>query len=88
MAKAKKWQLLTAAPDQLAAEIWKDILLQHGIPAMVNPGDAASFMGVSAFPCRIMVAHGYSKRAKAILDSLQPADEEVVDGQEGNSTRS
>jgi len=81
MAEAKGWLILTTAPDQLAAEIWKDILLQNGIPAMVNPGDASSFMGVSTFPCRIMVASGYRKRAKEILDSLQPEDEEGVDAE-------
>jgi len=76
MTKPKKWLLLTTAPDQLTAEIWRDILLQNGIPAMVNPGDAMSFMGVSSFPCRIMVAYGYRKKAQEILASLQPEAEE------------
>jgi hypothetical protein len=76
MAKAKRWLLLTTAPDQLTAEIWKDILIQEGIPAMVNPQDAISFMGISGFPCRIMVAYGYLKQAKEILASLQPEAEE------------
>jgi len=76
MTKPKKWLLLTTAPDQLTAEIWRDILLQNGIPAMVNPGDAMSFMGVSSFPCRIMVAYGYRKRAQEILASLEPEAEE------------
>jgi hypothetical protein len=76
MTKPKKWLLLTTAPDQLTAEIWRDILLQNGIPAMVNPGDTISFMGVSSFPCRIMVAYGYRKRAQEILASLKPEVEE------------
>ncbi len=76
MAEPKRWLLLTTAPDQLTAEIWKDILLQQGIPAMVNPQDAISFMGVSALPCRIMVAYGYRKKAQEILASLQPEAEE------------
>jgi hypothetical protein len=76
MAEAKKWLLLTTAPDQLTAEIWKDILIQNGIPAMVNPGDTISFMGVSSFPCRIMVASGYRQKAKEILASLQSETEE------------
>jgi len=71
-----KWLLLTTAPDQLTAEIWKDILLQEGIPAMVNPADTISFMGVSSFPCRIMVAYGDRQRAQEILASLQPEAEE------------
>jgi hypothetical protein len=76
MAEPKKWILLTTAPDQLTAEIWRDILLQQGIPAMVNPADAISFMGVSSFPCRIMVASGYRKKAEEILASLRPEAEE------------
>jgi hypothetical protein len=76
MAKPKRWLLLTTAPDQLTAEIWKDILLHEGVPAMVNPADTMSFMGVSSFPCRIMVAYGYRKRAQGILASLQPEVEE------------
>ena len=76
MAKPERWLLLTTAPDQLTAEIWKDILLQQGVPAMVNPEDTISFMGVSGFPCRIMVAYGYRQRAQEILTSLQLEAEE------------
>ena len=79
MAKAKKWTLLTTAPDQLTAEIWKDILLKEGVPAMVNAGDTISFMGVSSFPCRIMVGYGYRRRAQEILASLQPEAEGQAD---------
>ena len=76
MAKAKKWLVLTTAPDQLTAEIWKDILVQEGIPAIVNPTDTVSFLGVSTFPCRVMVAPGYRKQAKEILASLQAEEQE------------
>jgi hypothetical protein len=76
VAKKKKWELLTTAPDQLTAEIWTDILTQNGIPAMVNPQDAISFMGVSSLPCRIMVAAGYRQPAQEILDSLKPVEEQ------------
>jgi hypothetical protein len=86
VAKKKKWELLTTAPDQLTAEIWKDILIQNGIPAMINPRDAVSFMGVSSLPCRIMVAYGYRQQAQEILDSLQP--EESADDDQRTSTGS
>lgn len=71
MAKAKKWRVLAAAPDQLTAEMWQDILRKQGVAAVVNPEDTVSFMGVSAIPCRIMVAPGDLKRAKEILASLR-----------------
>jgi hypothetical protein len=81
MAEKKQWELLTTAPDQLTAEIWQDILVQNGVPAMINPQDAVSFMGVSSLPCRIMVADGYRQQAQEILDSLQPAEEPNDDDQ-------
>jgi hypothetical protein len=83
VAKKKQWELLTTAPDQLTAEIWTDILTQNGIPAMINPQDAISFMGVSSLPCRIMVAAGYRQPAQEILDSLKP--EEQNDGSQRTS---
>jgi len=76
VAKAKKWIVLTTAPDQLTAEMWKDILRQQGIAAVINPEDSVSFLGVSAFPCRIMVAPGDLDRAREILTSLQAEAEE------------
>ena len=87
MAKKKNWELLTTAPDQLTAEIWLDILIQNDIPAMINPRDAISFMGVSSLPCRIMVAYGYCQKAQEILDSLQPPAEEPTDDEERPSNR-
>jgi len=86
MAKKKNWELLTTAPDQLTAEIWTDILIQNGIPAMINPRDVISFMGVSTLPCRIMVAYGYRQKAQEILDSLQPPAEEQNDDDQRTST--
>lgn len=79
MAKKKNWELLTTAPDQLTAEIWQDILVQNGIPAMINPQDAVSFMGVSSLPCRIMVAYGSRQKAQEILDSLKPEEQNDED---------
>ncbi len=70
MSEERKWKLLTVAPDQLTAEMWRELLLGEGIPAVVNPGDTASFMGVSPLPCRLMVAEEYLERAKQILVGL------------------
>lgn len=63
-----KWTLLTTAPDQLTAEMWRDILLEEGIPAMLEPRDAITFLGVSANPCRLMVPEGMEKEAAAVLE--------------------
>jgi hypothetical protein len=71
MAKPKGWLVLTTAPDQITAEMWQDILNQQGIPAVINPEDSVSFLGVSNFPCRIMVPPADLKRAQQVLASLQ-----------------
>jgi hypothetical protein len=71
MAKPKGWVVLTTAPDQLTAEMWQDILRKQGVKVMVNPEDAVSFLGVSAFPCRIMVPPRHLKKAQQVLASLK-----------------
>ena len=62
-----KWEYLTTAPDQLTAEIWQTLLQNEGIPAVIEPRDAVSFLGISAMPCRLMVPEGLVKEALAIL---------------------
>jgi len=76
MAKTKKWVVLTTAPDQLTAEIWQDILRQQGVAAVINPEDSVSFLGVSAFPCRIMITPGDLDRAREILAGFQAEEDE------------
>jgi len=64
-----KWVILTTAPDQLVAEMWREILISEGVSARVRAGDTASFMGVSNYPCRIMVHEGERERAAEVLES-------------------
>ena len=67
MPESGRWLLLTTAPEQLTAEMWLGVLRKHDIPAVISPGDTSSFMGISPFPCRLMVAAGYLKQAREIL---------------------
>ena len=62
-----RWVTLVTAPDQLAAEMWSELLNQHGIPTLVRAGDTSSFLGVSAYPCRILVDDGYLDEARRFL---------------------
>jgi hypothetical protein len=62
-----KWVLLATAPDQLTAEMWAKLLRDEGIPATLKPGDAVSFLGVSAMPCRLLVPDGRVGEARAVL---------------------
>ena len=67
-----KWVHLTTAEDQLQAEMWVNLLKQDGLSAIIKPGDTVSFLGVSAYPCRILVRERDLDRAKEVLEgSLQ-----------------
>jgi hypothetical protein len=71
------WVTLATAPDQLVAEMWRGLLLEEGVPAHVDSGDTSSFLGVSAIPCRLMVAEENVARAREVLEEwLQDEDGE------------
>ena len=61
------WVLLATAPDQLVAEMWRDLLRAEGIAAAVRQGDAVSFLGVSGYPCRVVVSEDALERAQEVL---------------------
>ena len=63
----KKWVHLTTAPDQLVAEMWRDLLMDEGVSAIIRPGDTSSFMGVSHYPVRIMVREHHLERGREVL---------------------
>lgn len=69
-----KWVHLTTAPNQLTAEIWVNFLHADGIPALIKPSDAVSFLGVSGLSCRIMVPDDRLAEAKAVLASKLEGD--------------
>lgn len=62
-----KWHPVATAPDQLTAEMWAKLLAGEAIPAMIKPGDAVSFLGVSFLPCRVLVPQDRLEEAKAVL---------------------
>ena len=70
------WVHLATAPDQITAEIWVSLLRDSGVRAMIRPSDAVSFLGVSAYGCRVQVPESELARALDVLP-------EAVDGAEG-----
>jgi hypothetical protein len=62
-----RWVNLATAPDQLTAEMWCELLRNEGIPAMVRPSDAMSFLGVSPKTTRIVVAEDRRDEAEEVL---------------------
>lgn len=59
---------LLTAPNQLIAEMWRDLLVEEGIPASLLPDDAPSYLGVSTKPCRLMVPKEWLTEAKAVIE--------------------
>ena len=70
-----KWVAVATAPDQLVAEMWRGLLLEEGVPAHVDMDGTSSFLGVSAIPCRLMVAEENLERAHEVLEE-QLGDED------------
>ena len=66
-----KWVCAATAPDQLVAEMWRELLVGQGIAAVVRSGDTASYLGVSAYPCRVLVRERDLDGAKRVLATIQ-----------------
>lgn len=66
-----KWVCAATAPDQLVAEMWRELLVGQGIAAVVRSGDTASYLGVSAYPCRVLVRERDLDSAKGVLATIQ-----------------
>ena len=74
MSDRKKWVVLEIAPDQIQAEMLRDLLIEDGIPSMIGQGDTSSFMGISLSPVRVMVFDEDLERAQEVLTELVPPE--------------
>jgi len=72
-----KWVDLATAPDQLTAEMWCELLRNEGIPAMVKPSDAVSFLGVRMTGSGVMVPEERRAEAAAILTEQTGGEAEI-----------
>ncbi len=70
-----KWVHLATAPDQLVAEVWIGMLRDAGLRAMIRPSDAVSFLGVSAYGCRVLTVDEDLEEAREVI-----GDEALEDG--------
>ncbi len=74
MRDRKKWVVLEIAPDQIQAEMLRDLLIASGVPSMMGQGDTSSFLGVSLQPVRVMVFEEDVERAQQVLEELTPEE--------------
>ena len=68
MPSRPRQEYLTTAPDQLTAEMWRELLNCDGIPAVIRAGDTASYLGISNTPCRLMVPQEHLSKARQTLE--------------------
>ena len=62
-----RWVPVATAPHQMLAEIWRDLLEDEGVNAIVRVADTSSFLGVSNMPVRLMVPEDQIEQARQVL---------------------
>ena len=68
-----QWVVFASAPDETTALVWRDIVMQSGVPCELSPGDVASYLGVTTAPVRLMTGRDFVEKATAALrESLVP----------------
>ena len=70
------WEVFATAPDQLMAEMWRDLVLQAGVECAIRAGDTISFLGVSPLPVRLVARGENVERARAALEAALGSEEE------------
>jgi len=65
-----KWAVFATAPDQLTAEMWRDIVRQAGIACELRAGDTASYLGLSQIPVRLITPEPERDRARSALSDV------------------
>ena len=63
-----KWVYLATAEDQIVAEMWRDLLINGGVPANIRASDTNTFLGVNNYPCRLQVREHDLNRGRELLE--------------------
>jgi hypothetical protein len=71
------WVVAAVAPDQLTAEMWVELLRNAGVPALIQPSDAVSFLGTSPLSCRVQVPEERLVEARMVLTRELGGEEEA-----------
>lgn len=69
-----RWQTFATAPDQLTAEMWRDLVRQAGVECAIRAGDTTGFLGLSPHPVRLVTLENDVERARAALDAALGRD--------------
>ena len=71
-----KWVVFATAPDQIIAEMWRDLLRQEGVRCELRPGDTSAFLGVAARPVRLVAPGEQAGQARRRLEEHLKAGED------------
>ena len=82
-----KWVYLATAPNQLEAEMWRELLASEGFAVAVRGGDTISYLGMSTYPTTILVDEAQHDEARKVLDESLARADDPRDGEEGPGDR-
>lgn len=82
-----KWVTVATADNEFAATLWRDILVDSGVPAYIESSGSATFLQVASalMPRQVMVPQERLEEAKAILADIEEVDEPVDEGNESDN---
>jgi hypothetical protein len=61
------------APSQMVAEMWRDLLLQEGIPTIIQTSGGYAYLGALT-PCTLLAAREQAEHARDTLAPVQALD--------------
>ena len=75
------WEAVATAPNEFTATLWRDILIDSGIPAFIESSSTATFLQVASalMPMRVMVSRKNLTEAKAILAEVEEVEDTPPD---------
>ena len=77
MAQRTDWARLMTVPGLAEAEMWRGLLAEEGIVALIQPNDASPYLGPQSF-CHLLVPAAEAERAADLTRAWSaeaPADE-------------
>lgn len=61
-----QWTPIISAPQHIA-EMFQELLWSEGIVSRLEPTDVVSFLGVSPYPCRVLIRPDQAAAAAELL---------------------
>ncbi len=69
-----KFVVFATAPDEITALVWRDLVVQQGIPCELRAGDVAGYLGVMTKPVRLVTPEAFLVNAQAAVREMFDSD--------------